>query len=114
MTREEFRECIRFLRKYYRRAALLQDKETVSQWYADLKQFPYVLILTGLKVWVRKHPFPPSLSEIRDHSGKILHWIDCQKIVRHDMGEDLSWLEKLPKEEYLKWGCEEYLRNMTA
>ena len=110
MTREEFMACIKLLRKYYSRATLFQDADAVSQWYEDLKQYPYVLIFTGLKTWVRKHPFPPSLAEIREYPGKILHWIDCQKIVRHDMGEDTSWLDKLPEDEYLKWGCREYLR----
>ena len=59
---------------------------------------------------------PPSFrqnNKSRGFSMKKVR-ITVKKIVRHDMGEDLSWLEKLPEEEYLKWGCEEYLRNMTA
>ena len=111
MKREEFRDCIRLLRKYYPRSMLIQDKETVSLWYEDLKQYPYVLILTGLKAWVRKHPFPPSLAELRSYPKKILHWLDCQKIIRHDMGEDISRFNQMPENEYLEWGCREYLRS---
>ena len=112
MTKEEFIDCIRLLRKYYSRAVLFKDVEAVDQWYEDLKHLPHILVSTAVKGWAYEHAFPPSLAEIRAFPKKILHWIDIQEIIRHDSKmETIKWQTE---NERLHWGCGEFLRQLTG
>ena len=109
MTKEEFMDCIRLLRKYYSRASLFKDTDAVDQWYEDLKHLPYLLISTAIKAWANKQAFPPSLAELQDYAKRILHWIDVQEIIQHDTGGKVS--QWSTAEERLQWGCREYLQQ---
>lgn len=112
MTKEEFTDCIRLLRKYYSRALLFKDTDAVDQWYEDLKLLPHLLVGTVIKAWANKHAFPPSLAELQDYAKRVLHWIDVQEIIQHDTNGKVSHWNTA--EERLQWGCREYLRQLTG
>ena len=107
MTKEEFMDCIRLLRKYYSRAVLFKNVDAVDQWYEDMKHLPHLLIRTAITAWANKHAFPPSLAELQNYAKRILHWIDVQEIIQHDTNEKISHWNTA--EERLQWGCREYL-----
>ena len=70
MTRSEFAVLVKALRTYYPRQLLLPNEEALTLWYDQLLDLDYKATAAGLKKWVAKERWSPSIADIRAMSEK--------------------------------------------
>lgn len=70
MTKNEFVKIADATRTYYPRHEFLPNKEALSLWYEELKDIPYTIAATALRMYVNtpKNVFPPSIADFREYS----------------------------------------------
>lgn len=65
MEKKEFATLAMAIKTYYPAQNVLPDVHAMELWYAELKDVKYDHAAAGLRKWVKKEKWPPTIADIR-------------------------------------------------
>ena len=57
----------------YRAKKFDLDEQQIMSWYADFQEFPDLVVMQAFQNWARTQPYPPTIAELRQEVGMLLH-----------------------------------------
>lgn len=66
MNEFEFTNIVKAIRTYYPKETILPNDEAMTLWYDQLQDLDYKATAAGLKKWVAKERWSPSIADIRE------------------------------------------------
>jgi len=71
MTTKEFALIAAAIKTYFPRDNILPTERAMELWYEELKDLPYDIANTAVRMHVATNKFPPSIADIRENAAKL-------------------------------------------
>ena len=80
MTVKEFALIAAAIKTYFPRDNILPTENAMELWYEELKDLPYGIANSALRMHVATNKFPPSIADIRENAAKLNPEIQSNEI----------------------------------